>query len=195
MRAFLNYYKWHLIFFLLILVCTIFISVKITTKEEPDVLLAYVGDSFVNNDDFNNNKSILELMLNDANKDGKRIPQMSSYMIDSQKDMVNVLNQVIETKSYQIYIAPKEVFRKIEDKSVFAKFAHDTGNLSTLKKPNGDVYAVSVEDNTLLVNLGIRDTKGLYIAAADFGNEELSDKEKNGINITKEIIEKRKDYK
>ncbi len=194
MRAFFNYYKWHLIFFLLILVCIIFISVRVTTKEEPDVILAYVGDSFVNNDDFNNNKSIIELMLNDANKDGKRIPQMSSYMVDSHKDMVDVFEQVIETESYHVYIAPKAVFEEIEDKSVFAKFSHETGNLGVLKKSNGDVYAVSVEDNTLLVNLGIRDTKGLYIAAADFPDEELSNEEKNGINITKEIIEKRKDY-
>ena len=42
-------------------------------------------------------------------------------------------------------------------------------------------------------SLGFVDTANLFIAAADFGNKELSTEEKNGINITSEIIKNRKD--
>ena len=79
-------------------------------------------------------------------------------------------------------------------KSDFATLLTPKGNVETISDSNGRIYAVSLEGNTYIEMLGLRDTTGLYIAAADFEDEKLSDYEKNGINIANFIVESRKNY-
>lgn len=192
-RNFINYYKWHFIFFLIILVCVVFILSSVTRNIDPDITIGYIATPYVNIEDFDNNKAIFEHLLHDANADGKKNAKLIDYTVDKQSDINELFVDMISSKSYHIYILPKEAFLAYKDKSAFASVSVKAANTETLKDENGRIYAYSIEGNTYAENLGFINTDNLFIAAANFGEEELSTEEKNGMNITKEIIERRRD--
>ncbi len=190
MRNFIGYYKWHLIFLALILICVGFIAFSFLSNSESDIVIGYFGTEYVNEQTFSDNKAYsIETLLHDANGDDKKLADLVTYTVD-EGDVARLLNDAIETKSYHIYIAPKSAFEEVDDLSVFATLDPDTV-ADALSTSEGRVYAVSVEGNSLLNKLGFINNDNLYIAAANFGGEELSTKEKNGANIAKHIIENR----
>ena len=87
MRHFIRYYKWHLLFSLLVLVCIIFIYVSLTTQTSPDMTIGYAGNKYINIQTFNDNKAEIELLLHDANDDGKKTANFVTYTADLQKDI------------------------------------------------------------------------------------------------------------
>ena len=192
-RRFVGYYKWHLMFLLLIIVCLVFIIKSCSTDTAPDLRIGYIATPFVNEEDFESNKPKFEHLLHDANEDKKKIAELVPYTVDKQDEINDLFVDMIESESYHIYILPKEAFIAYKDKSAFASISVNAGNTETIKDGKGRVYAYSVEGNSYLESLGFLNTDNLFIAAADFKDKELSTEEKNGINITKEIIEKRKD--
>ena len=198
MRVFVREYRWHLIFFLLIMVCVLFIFVSSVTKVENDMIVGYVGDKYVNTQSFNDNKAELELLLIDSNKDKKRHTELLSYTVDLQKDIDELFTQMVESESYHIYISSKKTFKNYKDKDCFADLSGYIGagadTTDVLKDAKGRVYAISLEGNTLAERLGIVDTKELYIGAAFFNGDSLTDQEKNGMNITGYIIENKQKY-
>lgn len=194
MRSFLRFYRWHIIFILLILVCVLWAFGSATTKVEPDLVIGYTGTAYVNEQAYSDNqKTEIDLLLHDATGDGKKSSVLNSYTLGSTKDSVDVMEQMIENE-YHIYIAPREVFEAIKDKSVFATLNIDDDNVEKLSTYSGRIYAVSVDGNSVLKRLGFVKTDGLFIAAADFKGENLTTFEKNGINITTELIKSRKKY-
>ena len=162
------------------------------------MLVGYVGDRYVNTQDFNDNKSELELLLNDANNDKKRHTEILAYTADLQKDIDDLFDQMIDTESYHIYIASKETFKNYKNKHAFSDMkgfvASNDDATEVLKDSDGKVYAVSLEGNTLAERLGIVDTTDVYIAAACFDKDNLTPYEKNAINITGYIIENKQKY-
>ncbi len=195
MRNFIAYYRWHLIFLLLILICICFIVSSLMTKSEPDIILGYFGTEYVNEQTFNDNKAEIELLLHDSNNDKERMANLVTYTVRDIDDVTKFLEDAVETKSYHIYIAPKRAFEDFSDKAAFRTLSADSAADDTLSTSSGRVYAVSVEGNTLLRRLGFLNDDNLYIAAADFGEEEISTFEKNGANIARHIIESRTKYK
>lgn len=192
-RKFVDYYKWHMIFFLIILVCIIFIVTSMTRNIDPDVTIGYIATPYVRIEDFDNNKAKFEHLLHDANGDGKKSAELLDYTVDKQDDINELFVDMIDSKSYHIYILPKEAFLAYKDKSAFASVSVKETNIETLEDENGRTYAYSIEGNSYAESLGFINTDNLFIAAANFGEDELSTEEKNGINITKEIIERRRD--
>ena len=192
-KSFISYYKWHLIFILIILVCLIFMIQSCSSDTTPDLTIGYIATPFVNEDDFNNKKTQVEHLLQDANGDDKKSAVLIPYTIDKQDDINELFVEMIDSKGYHIYILPKEAFEAYKDKNAFAKFNQEYANVEVLRDENNKIYAYSVEDNSFLENLGFTTTTNPFIAAADFGNDELSVEEKNGINITSHIIKSRKE--
>ncbi len=192
-KSFISYYKWHLIFVLLIVVCLGFIIKSCSTDASPDLIIGYIASHYVNEEDFESGKTKFEHLLQDANGDGNRVSRLSTYIEDNQDDINEMFVEMIDSQDYHIYILPKESFVAYKDKDSFARFNQEYPNVETLKDKDGRIYAYSIEGNSYMESLGFVDTDNLFIAAADFGNKELSTEEKNGINITSEIIKNRKD--
>lgn len=195
MRRFIDYYKWHLLFLLLVLICVGFMFLNITSTTEPDLVIGYIGINYVNVQTFNDNKGEIELLLRDSNDDGERLTSMYAYAVDLENDLHDTFAEMIDTDNYDIYITTKSALKKAEDKSVFVS-ASEYVNLSgkdidTLKDKSGRVYAVSLEDNEYLKKMGIMNTTDLYIAVAQSENDkegELPGNRKNGRNIAGYII-------
>lgn len=195
MRSFIGYYKWHLIFLLLIIVCFVFIFVNMTTTVKPDVTIGYIGINYVNVQTFNDNKYELELLLRDANDDKQRIAEMYAYAADLQSDLDELLIDMVDAESYDIVITTKDALNKFEDKKAFVNAREyvnlDNKNLDTIKDKSGRVYAVSLEDNDYVKKMGILNTEGLYIAVLDAENDKNGDipmTRKNGRNISGYIL-------
>ena len=168
------------------------------TKTQNDMLIGYVGEKYINTQDFKDNKSEIELLLIDSNNDKKSYTELLAYTVDLQKDIDDLLSQMTESKNYHIYISSKRAFQNYKNKKDFADLkgyiALDSNTSDVLKDKEGRVYAVSLEDNSLAERLGIVNTKDIYIAAASFGGKNLTDYEKNGMNIVGYIIENKQKY-
>lgn len=195
MKSFIRYYKWHLIFLLLIIVCIVFIFVNMTSTTQPDLIVGYIGTSYVNVQTFNDNKYEIELLLRDANDDSKKLAEMYAYAVDLQSDLDETFAEMVDSGDYDIYITTREAFEVFEDKSAFVTANEyvnlGTKEIDTLKDKSGRTYAVSLQDNEYAKKLGIMDTTELFIAVADADTEdgeELPGSRKNGRNIAGYII-------
>ena len=194
MRRFFRYYKWHVFFFLLIVVCLSFVLFNMTISTTPDLIIGYVGDRYVNAQTFNDNKSTIELLLKDVNGDKKMTASLLPYTADLQSDIDTLLVEMLDAGSYDIYIASEETFENCEDKSLFANaeeyITFGSSEIKTLKDKTGRIYAISIDGNEFVKRMGILDSTDLYIAVAlDKDKKEMSDNRKNGRNITGYIID------
>ncbi len=194
MRRFFRYYKWHIFFFILIVICLSFVLFNMTISTTPDLIIGYVGDRYVNAQTFNDNKSTIELLLKDVNGDKKMTASLLPYTADLQSDIDTLLVEMLDTGSYDIYIASEETFENCEDKSLFANaeeyITFGSSEIKTLKDKNGRIYAISIDGNEFVKKMGILDSTDLYIAVAlDKDKKEMSDNRKNGRNITGYIID------
>lgn len=195
MRRFIDYYKWHLIFLLLVLICLGFMLLNMTSTTEPDLVIGYIGMNYVNVQTFNDNKAEIELLLRDSNDDGERLTSMYAYAVDLENDLHDTFAEMIDADNYDIYITTKSALKKAEDKSVFvtaSEYVNLSGkDIATLKDKSGRVYAVSLEDNEYLKKMGIMNTADLYIAVAQSESDKEGDlpgNRKNGRNIAGYII-------
>jgi len=193
-RRFFRYYKWHVFFFLLIVVCLSFVLFNMTISTTPDLIIGYVGDRYVNAQTFNDNKSTIELLLKDVNGDKKMTASLLPYTADLQSDIDTLLVEMLDAGSYDIYIASEETFENCEDKSLFANaeeyITFGSSEIKTLKDKTGRIYAISIDGNEFVKRMGILDSTDLYIAVAlDKDKKEMSENRKNGRNITGYIID------
>ena len=192
-------YTWmYIAFGLLVLVCLLFVGFKLLWKTEPDLRISYTNTEYMNTQTFNDTKGEVELLIRDANKDGKKKAGVEAYYNKDAQEVLKKLEQYIESDSYDIYISTKEAFEAIKDKSVFADSSRyynlNTYGNEVLKDKNGRAYAVSLEDNTVAEYFGILSNENLFIAAAA-ENGEISAYRKNGMNISGYIIENKSKYK
>ena len=73
MRSFLKFYKWHIMFIILVLGCILWALSSVTTKVEPDLIIGYTGTAYVNEQAYSDNqKTEIDLLLHDANGDNKK---------------------------------------------------------------------------------------------------------------------------
>lgn len=193
MRRFFDFYKWHLFFLILIVICVVFVLSNVTQKKEPDIMIGYVGKNYINVQTFNDNKGIIELLLHDATGDGEKISSIGAYAVDLESDLHEVFEKLVDKDSFDLFIAEKTAFTKYKDKSVFVT-ATEYVNLSerpleTLKDDNGRIYAVSLEGIDFMKRMGFVDSTDLYIAAVNpKDGGELSTNRKNGRNIAGYIL-------
>ena len=194
-RSIFSYYKWHIIFFILIIICIVFVTFSFTTSYESDLVIGFIGTTYVHEQSFEDNQSDINKLLNDANNDGSKYSTFSVNRANKQKEVDNLLDQAIEADAYHIYITTKEAFLNRKDKKPFATLSKPSENVDTLKDSQGRIYAVSLDNNTYVSSiLGIRDPKDMYIAVASSGKKDYTDFEKNAINIANYIVESRKNY-
>lgn len=196
MKNFINYYKWHLLFLLLIIICFTFAFTSMTVSTEPDIVIGYIGTKYVNVQTFNDNKGDIEMVLADANNDDETLANMHTYTVDLQSDLDETFIDMVDSGEYDIYISNKEAFETFEDKSQFVTANEyiadiESNKYKTIKDKSGRIYAVSLEDNDYAERLGIMDTTDVYIAVAASSpeeGEELPVSRKNGRNIALFII-------
>lgn len=196
MKSFINYYKWHLFFLLIIIICFIFAFTNMTIPIEPDVTIGYIGTNYINVQTFNDNKSEIENVLADANADDKTSAQMYAYTVDLQSEIDEIFVEMVDSGDYDIYISNKEAFESFEDKSQFVTVNEyisdiESDKYETIKDKSGRIYAVSLKDNDYAKKLGILDTADAYIAVAvsdTEDGEEYSTSRKNGKNIALFIV-------
>lgn len=193
MKRLIGYYKWHILFTLIVIVCIGFIFISLTTQLSPDMTICYIGTRYVNIQTFNDNKSEIERLLHDADGDGKKTANFVAYTGDLQKNINEDFAELIEAGSYDIYIADKDTFESYEDKSVFADAASYVSfrdkEYDTLTDSSGRIYATALEGNSLAQRMGIVNPDGLYIAAVQDEDEEATDYRKNGKNIAGYIVD------
>jgi len=190
MRDFLNYYKWHLFFIGLFVVCILVFTISSCTKNEPDLIINCVTTRYVNDQAFNDRKGSLEDLLHDSNNDAKKLITFHSFTYDLQNDLDEVFSTIATPKDSDILIATKKTFENFEDKSMFdtvTNYVRDAENekYNVLKDDSGRIYAVSLEGNEFLELMDFMDTTDIYISvmADEKGNKELSSNKKNARNI------------
>ena len=171
-----------------------------TAQVSPDLTVSYAGTKYINTQSFMDAKAEIELLLKDANDDGKKLASVYSRTGDLQKDIDEVFAEMVDTGAYDIYIADKETFESYENKEAFADtssyITFGEKKYDTLEDSSGRTYAVSIENNTLAKRLGFVNTEGLYIAASQADKKgKITDYKKNVRNITGYIIENKEKYK
>lgn len=197
-KNFLKFYKWQIIFFILIFICGMFVLSKTTVKYPADLRIAYASMNYMNSQTFNDYRSELEMLLNEATDDDKKVATIKTFSSENMSEVKTKLKEYIASDVYDIYIASKEAFEAIEDKSVFVDASRYESQIikrdSMLEDSSGRAYAVPVEGNTLIETFGCTDSKGLYIAAAAEKGDNTSTFRKNGSNICGYIIENKDKY-
>lgn len=194
MSDFIRYYKWHLIFFLIVAVCTAYVIVKVTEDESPDLIVGYFGTQYANDQTFNDNLPMWKELLHDSNEDGRKKAAMHTFIYDRQRDIDEDFVEVVDSDQYDLYISTKETFENFEDKSRFedvdAYINTQAEKVSMLKDSSGRIYAISIEDNDYATYMGLNSSKDIYIAvAAPKQGDELTTNKKNARNIAQYIIE------
>lgn len=194
MREFINYYKWHLIFFLIIAVCTTYVVVKVTEDKSPDLVVGYFGTQYANDQTFNDNLPMWKELLHDSNEDGEKKAIMHTFIYDRQRDIDEDFVDVVDSDQYDLYISTKETFENFEDKTRFEDvetYINTQGEKAPmLKDSKGRIYAISIEDNEYANYMGLNSSKDIYIAvAAPKKGDELTTNQKNARNIAQYIID------
>lgn len=195
MRAFFNYYKWHIFFFMLFAVCVLTFTITSCRKNEPDLIINCISPEYINVQNFNDRKSYLEALLHDTDGDEKKIISLVNYTYDTQNNLDEVMKTLGNANDSDIIITTSATLSEFEDKSILVdmkSFISDTDleKYVTLKDDTGKIYAVSLIDNDYIKDMGFFNTSDLYIAIVD--DEEDASKrsanKKNARNITLAII-------
>ena len=152
----------------------------------------------MNSATFNDYKSEIEMLLIEATDDDKLVAEIETYSDKSEDNILKKLKEYIASDNYDIYIADKEAFEAIEDKSVFIDTSIYLSQMvkekDMLEDSDGRLYAVSLKENSLMEMLGTTDDEDLYIAVAADKGENASNFRKNGSNICGYIIESKTKY-
>ena len=194
MRDFFGYYKWHLMFAALFLICIAYLVFSVTVDNSPDLVFGYVGTQYVNKQTFDDFKPYtIELLLADANNDGKKTAVLVPIHGDIQSDIDEAFEAMVEEEQYNILITTKKTFKNLKDKSRFvpADTYYTKGNkdLETLKTSKGVEYAVSLKNNKFAENMGFLDPSDLFIAVrSPEKGKDPTTAQKNGRNVTSEIL-------
>lgn len=195
MKEVINYYKWHIFFFLLFAVCILTFTITSCTQTEPDLIINCVSPEYINVQNFNDSKSSLEALLHDADKDNKKNIQLVNYTYDNQSDLDEILKMIATPIDSDIIISNKETLEEFEEKGLFDSLDRIIGDIhddkyKKLTDSSGRIYAVSLDGNDFIKDMGFFDPSKLYIAvlAEDKDNSELSGRKKNARNITLAIV-------
>lgn len=194
MRAFLSFYKWHIFFIALFVICISIFTISSCTKSEPDLVINVISHGRINVQTFDDRKEpLVRLLTHDADGDGEKTLHLAGYPFDRQTDMNEAFDILANPNDSDIVITTKETLTSYENKDIFAdmnEFVPDINSdkYTILKDSSGKVYGVSLEGNDLLKDMGFFDTSDLYISVIEDEGEELSPKKKNARNITIMII-------
>lgn len=198
MKSFVSYYKWHIIITVIVAACALFIYRGVATKKEPDLSMVFVSRTYMNTQYFEDYKSEIELLLKDVNHDSKRYAAIKAFSLKRDSDAAAKLEECISSGMYDAYIADKQAFEAIKDKSVFenaASYIPADEERDHLEDEDGRLYAVSLKDNSLAKRLGIIENENLYIAVGvNMKDGERSDSMKNAMNISGYIIKNKNKY-
>ena len=195
MKAFLNYYKWHIFFFMLFAVCVLTFTITSCRKSEPDLVINCISPEYFNVQDFNDRKSYLEALLQDADGDDKKTISLVNYTYDTQNNLDEVMELLGNSNDSDIIITTSSTLAEFEDKSILVDMRNiisdaDLEKYETLKDDTGKVYAVSLSDNDYITDMGFFNTSDLYITVVDDEEDasKRSAKKKNARNITLAIV-------
>ena len=90
MKSFFSFYKWHLIFLVLIIVCSLFVFNSISSSTPPDLRIAYSSKNYINTATFNDYKSEIEMLLREATGDDKLMAEVESFSDKDESSPVTV---------------------------------------------------------------------------------------------------------
>ena len=193
----MRFYRWHFIFMILVIIALVFVFNGMKKSDDADLRIAFVADTYANTQNFKANGSELELLLRDADENGKRELMIESFYLDNASERAKKLELLIDEDKWDLYIADKEAFMSVENKNGFieANYLPQSGvEVDTLEDENGRIYAASIKGNTIIKRLGIYEADNLYIAPALGKEKEPSKFRKNGRNICYYVLENREKY-
>lgn len=195
MRAFLGYYKWHIFFFMLFAVCVLTFTITSCRKSVPDLIINCISPEYINVQNFNDRKSYLEALLQDADGDKEKLIKLANYTYDTQNNLDEVMELMGNTNDSDIIITTSATLSEFQDKSILVDIRSfisdiDSGKYITLKDDSGKIYAVSLADNDYIKDMGFFNTSDLYIAVVDDETDasKRSTQKKNARNIALAII-------
>lgn len=193
----MRFYKWHIFFALIVIAAAVFIFESVQKEIGGDLRVAFVADTYVNTQNFKVNGSELELLLRDADENGKRELYIESFHSDDAKERSKKLEELIKEDKWDLYIADKEALEGVENKGGFieADYLPQKGaEVKTLTDEDGKVYAANLAGNSIIKRLGVYESENLYMAPAQGREKEASTFRKNGRNICYYILENREKY-
>lgn len=184
------YYEWKKLLLAILVACLMIVTVKqCAAKIHTDLGVLYVSN--INPGDISPLAKSLNTLsaLTDTDSDGEITVKTRTILISSD-DAINMEQQVPQQIQFEIisgenmlFIVNEDTLKTYAAELSFADISDVTEKLGVSKDkcrtyPDGNVYAVSLEDNSLLASLGIN-TKNMFIAQRNY----LPKDKENPLNI------------
>ena len=196
------YYKWHTIGIVFAAVCIISFTIGCITKTKYDLIMTYTGGAPWQTGVSEALAEQLSEVITDADGNGQKNVLVEKVVMDNSGTDVS-LNYNLQVKVdielsqeiYNLYLFDEDEMKLMlgreEANLVFAPvsdWAETAVPEDKLYSKDGTAYAVSVEDNAYLKNLGVP-TKGLYMLVRNKVNEsELCKKSHDGAVAAANLI-------
>lgn len=196
------YYKWHTIGIVFAAVCIISFTVGCITKTQYDLIMTYAGGAPWQTGASDALAERLAEVITDADGNGQKNVLVEKIVMDNSGAdvMLNYNLQVkvdieLSQEIYNLYLFDEDELKLMlgreEANLVFtpvADWAESAVPEDKLYSKDGVAYAVSVEDNAYLKELGVP-TKGLYMLVRNKVNEsELCKKSYEGAVAAANLI-------
>lgn len=159
---------WHKIALAVIVIVGVLISVKsCVDKRNADIILAYIGDSFVDREGFEENVGDVEKLCEDINSDGEVHVDLMEISFNeelSQADKQNSegkLANAVGAGAARVYFIEEKYVMNNASSGVFADISHLGDGF---KNASGEVVAISIKGNEKVQKLGIDTSGDLYLA-------------------------------
>ena len=160
-----TWHKWALI---IIVIVGVLVSIKsCMDKRDADIVMAYIGDGFVDRELFTNNVDILQSVCSDINNDGEVYVDMMEISFNeslSQADKQNSegkLANAIGAGVARVYFMDEKYVVNNASSGVFCDLSHLGEGF---KNAEGETVAISIKGNEKAKLLGVDTDGDIYIA-------------------------------
>lgn len=160
-----TWYKWALI---IIVIVGVLVSIKsCMDKKDADIIMAYIGDGFVDRELFTKNIDTLQAVCSDVNNDGEVYVDMMEISFNeslSQADKQNSegkLANAIGAGVARVYFMDEKYVVNNASSGVFCDLSHLGDGF---KNAEGETVAISIKGNEKAKLLGIDTEGGIYLS-------------------------------
>lgn len=196
---FWEYYKWHVIGGLFVIICVVTTAVQCATREKYDITVTYAGNLPFDTETQDKIEEALSPFVDDIDKDGKQSVFFQSLTISGAKgqeqyDMaiMTKLDLEFQNDCSNIFLhSPDQLDRMLSRDYVGDSYVPvdewgvDVGDREIKTGSDGVGYAVNVSDSKLFKDLGLT-LNDTYIVLK--GNYKDDDKNKAGYESALKII-------
>ncbi|MGN1098509.1 MAG: hypothetical protein ACI4SS_06410, partial [Clostridia bacterium] len=175
-----------------------------SSRIEPDLTISYIGENYFDSEKFYREIPALEETIEDINGDGQKkieivyISFSSNLTASQEQSNLSKLTMAMGQGESRVYLMDKTYCQRYAESEILADLSdYVPDGAEVLTDSNGQVYAISVEGNPIVENLGLDDTEGVYIALraitemdyVNYKNPGPEEMDKTARSIIKQIIE------